>query len=121
MNYRSVLVFGVPRLVIDPVERTDALDALVDHVLPGRSAEMRAPSDLELRATKVVALPLDESSAKVRTGDPDDDPGDLDGPAWAGIIPLRMIAGEPIAAANLAPGIAPTDAVRRTVARYPTG
>ena len=118
MNYRSVLVFGTPRLVVDPAERVEALDALIEHMLPGRSQELRASSDLELRATKVLALALDESSAKVRTGDPDDEPSDLDGPAWAGTIPFRMVAGAPVPAANLAPGIPVPDAVRRAVRRH---
>ena len=112
MNYRSVMLFGTARLVDDTVEKSRALDAIVEHVLPGRSAEIRLPTDKELAATKVIALPIDLASAKVRTGDPDDDPADLAGDAWAGVIPLRVTADDPVPAANLADGIAVPPSVR---------
>lgn len=107
MNYRSVMIFGSARLVDDPAEAMVALDAIVDHVLPGRSAEIRRPTAKELAATKVIAMPIGEASAKVRTGDPNDDPTDLASDAWAGTIPLRLVAGEPVPAVNL-PGDIPT-------------
>jgi uncharacterized protein len=109
MNYRSVMVFGTARLVTDAAEAMRALDAIVDHVLPGRSAEIRRPTSKELAATKVIAMPLDQASAKVRIGDPEDDPDDLDADVWAGTVPLRLVAGAPVPAANLIPGI-PTPA-----------
>jgi len=105
MNYRSVMIFGRARLVTDPEEIELALDAIVEHIAPGRSAEVRRPTSTETRATKVLALTIDEASAKVRTGDPDDDPADLDSDVgadvWAGEIPVTAQFGSPIPAANL--------------------
>jgi len=94
MNYRSAMVFGHARLVDDADEKVRALDAIVDHVMAGRSADLRPHTDVELRATTVLALPLDEASAKVRTGGPVDDEADLDLDVWAGVLPLRMVAGD---------------------------
>ena len=105
MNYRSVMVFARSRLVDDPDERSLALDAIVERMIPGRTTEIRESTDLELRATRVIAIPLDEASAKVRTGDPNDDPADLDSDVgadvWAGEIPVTTQLGSPIPAANL--------------------
>ncbi len=95
MNYRSVVAHGVARLVTDPDEKRAALDALVDHVAAGRSGDCRPPSAKELAATSVLALPLDEVSAKVRTGPAGDDPVNGDAPYWAGVVPLRTVAGAP--------------------------
>jgi nitroimidazol reductase NimA-like FMN-containing flavoprotein (pyridoxamine 5'-phosphate oxidase superfamily) len=97
MNYRSVVVMGRAHAVTEPDAKRIALDALVDHVAAGRAAESRAPSDHELRSTLVLALPLEEVSAKVRNGPPVDDDEDLDFPVWAGLIPLRTVAGAPVA------------------------
>lgn len=105
MNYRSVMVFGAARLVEEQAEAMAALDAIVNHVLPGRSGEIRRPTAKELAATKVIALPLDLASAKIRIGDPNDDPADLESDVWAGTIPLQITAGAPMPAANLANGI----------------
>jgi nitroimidazol reductase NimA-like FMN-containing flavoprotein (pyridoxamine 5'-phosphate oxidase superfamily) len=105
MNYRSAVVLGRPR-VVDEHEKLRALEAVVDHVLPGRRAEVRAPSERELKATEVVALAIDEVSAKVRSGPPKDAPDDLDMAVWAGVVPLRTTAGEPIPADDLPEGIA---------------
>jgi uncharacterized protein len=101
MNYRSVMVFGTARLVTDADETLLALDEIVDHVLPGRSAEIRRPTAKELAATKVIALPIDVASAKVRTGPPNDDPDDFDSSVWAGIVPLQIVAAPPVPAPNL--------------------
>jgi hypothetical protein len=79
----------------------------VEHVVPGRTAEVRMPSDKEMKETTILAIPLDEASAKVRTGDPKDPDQDLDLPVWAGVLPLRQVPGEPEPAANLAEGIDP--------------
>jgi nitroimidazol reductase NimA-like FMN-containing flavoprotein (pyridoxamine 5'-phosphate oxidase superfamily) len=103
MNYRSAVVLGVPRLVDDPAEKVEALDALVDRVVPGRSAEVRSHLDVEVRTTRVLALAIDEASAKVRTGDPIDEPDDLAGDAWAGVIPVHLGYGAPVPAADLRP------------------
>jgi nitroimidazol reductase NimA-like FMN-containing flavoprotein (pyridoxamine 5'-phosphate oxidase superfamily) len=101
LNYRSVVVFGIAREVTDPQEKDRAQRALVEHVIPGRTAEVRMPNEKELKETTILALTLDEASAKVRTGDPKDPEEDLDLPVWAGVLPLRMVAGEPEPAADL--------------------
>jgi uncharacterized protein len=95
MNYRSVMVFGPGRTVEDREEKLRASDALVDHIVPGRAAACRPPTDAELRATRIIAVPLDEASAKIRTGPPKEDEADLGLPHWAGILPLRLTAGDP--------------------------
>ncbi len=95
VNYRSVVVRGRARAVTDPDEQRAALEALVDHAVPGRSAETRPPSDEELRATLVLSVALDEASAKVRTGPPIDEPEDHALPHWAGELPLTTVAGPP--------------------------
>ncbi len=106
MNYRSVVVLGVATLVREEAEKRRALDALVEHVVPGRSASVRGPSAQELKATAVVCVPVDEASAKVRTGPPVDDEDDYALSCWAGVIPLRAQALEAEPDPRLAPGIA---------------
>jgi nitroimidazol reductase NimA-like FMN-containing flavoprotein (pyridoxamine 5'-phosphate oxidase superfamily) len=95
-NYRSVVVFGRARLVTDPEEKLEALRHFVDHVAPGRWAEARAPTAKELKATTVLALPIEEASAKMRSGPPADDEEDYALPVWAGVIPLHLAAGAPL-------------------------
>ena len=95
LNYRSVMVLGGARAVRDRAEKLAALGALVEHLVPGRASEARGPSSAELEATEVVALALQEASAKVRTGPPVDAPEDYSMRVWAGEIPLRLIPGEP--------------------------
>jgi uncharacterized protein len=96
LNYRSVVVTGTATLVDDPAEKRQAFEALVEHVVPGRTADARAASDSELRQTAVLRIPITEASAKVRTGPPiDKDDADLDLPVWAGVVPLRTVAGLP--------------------------
>lgn len=95
MNYRSVVVFGRATEVRDLAEKRDALEAFVDHVVPGRSAQVRPPTEKELRGTSVLALPIGEASAKVRTGPPIDDDEDLVLPVWAGVLPYAPVAGAP--------------------------
>jgi nitroimidazol reductase NimA-like FMN-containing flavoprotein (pyridoxamine 5'-phosphate oxidase superfamily) len=104
MNYRSVVVLGEPRL-IKGAERLRALEAVVDHVLPGRRAEVRAPNERELKQTQVVALPIEEASAKIRSGPPKDSPDDVGMQVWAGVVPLRLAPGEPVAVDDLPPGV----------------
>ena len=96
MNYRSVVVFGKAREVRED-EKVRVLDSLVEHVVRGRSKEIRAPNLKELRQTLVLALPIDEASAKIRTGGPVDDEEDYALPVWAGVLPLTLTPGEPVA------------------------
>jgi hypothetical protein len=96
MNYRSVMAIGRTRPVLDPEEKEAALRALVEHIVPGRSAEVRGGDRSELAATAVLAVPLDEVSAKVRTGPPVDDEPDYALPIWAGVLPLRQVADAPV-------------------------
>jgi len=97
MNYRSVVVLGRATEIDDPGEKRRALEAVVEHVAPGRGASVRPPNEKELRATRVVALRLDEASAKVRTGPPKDDEEDYALPVWAGELPLRLEPLAPVA------------------------
>jgi len=112
MNYRSVVILGRARVLADPVEKMMALRCFTNHVVPRRWEEVRRPTEQELKGTLVLALALDEVSAKIRTGGPKDDEEDLAVPAWAGVIPLRTVAGEPIPAEDLAPGSPPLDVGR---------
>ena len=96
MNYRSVLVFGRATLVSNPEEKYAALVALSEHFVPGRWADVREPNEQEMKLTTVLSMPLAEASAKVRTGPPLDDEEDYALPMWAGVIPLQLVAGEPI-------------------------
>jgi uncharacterized protein len=116
-NYRSAVVIGRPRVVTDEAERAHALDLRVDHVAPGRSATLRRPTSKELAATTVLALPLHEASVKARSGDPGDDPEDVATAVWAGVLPLREVAGAPVPSADCAPGVAvPADVRARAQA-----
>ncbi len=96
MNYRSVVVFGTAREITDLDERHAALTRIVEHIVPGRSRDARGPNDHELRFTRVLELPIEDASAKVRTGGPVDDAEDLELPVWAGVIPtpFRALAPE---------------------------
>jgi nitroimidazol reductase NimA-like FMN-containing flavoprotein (pyridoxamine 5'-phosphate oxidase superfamily) len=96
MNYRSVVLLGTAMLVEDPEEKLQALRQLSEHILPGRWDESRQPNEKELKATSVLRLPIEEFSCKVRQGPPIDDEEDYAFPTWAGVIPLEMVAGEPI-------------------------
>ncbi|MFE7234095.1 pyridoxamine 5'-phosphate oxidase family protein [Streptomyces sp. NPDC002405] len=104
INYRSVVVHGTAHQVTDPEEKRLALDALVDHVVPGRSADSRPANTKELAATAVLRLELDEVSAKLRVGGVNDEPEDLSLPHWAGVVPVRREYGTPLADPDLAPG-----------------
>lgn len=96
MNYRSVVIFGTATLVESPGEKTEALRVISEQIVPGRWKDVRWPTEQELKATKVLALPISEASAKVRTGPPLDDEEDYVMNVWAGILPLRMLAEQPI-------------------------
>ncbi len=105
INYRSVVVHGIAHEVVDEEERRTALDALVDHVVPGRSHDSRRANTKELAATAVIRLDLEEVSAKVRTGGPNDEPEDAALPHWTGVVPLTRGYGAPVPAADLDPAI----------------
>jgi nitroimidazol reductase NimA-like FMN-containing flavoprotein (pyridoxamine 5'-phosphate oxidase superfamily) len=107
MNYRSVVVFGRAMVVEESAAKLAALRALTEHLAPGRWDEVRQPTEGEMRATLVLALALEEASAKVRTGPPVDDEEDYALPVWAGVVPLGMVAGEPIADPRLPQGVEP--------------
>jgi len=100
MNYRSVVILGVAAEVTEPAERLRALEAIVEHVAPGRWAQVRPPNERELKATMVLRLPIAEASAKLRTGGPLDDAEDLGWPCWAGHVPLQLVALPPVADAT---------------------
>ena len=94
VNYRSAVLFGTARTVTDPDEKATALDVIVDHIVPGRRAFLRANTRKELAGTSVLALAIDEASAKVRTGPPVDDEEDLGAAVWAGVLPMRVVTGD---------------------------
>lgn len=117
MNYRSVVVFGTAEPVIGEDEKMEALKALTEHIVPGRWPDVRWPNPLELKATTVLTLPIEEASAKVRTGDPIDDEEDYEMDAWAGVLPLEMKTGAPVNDARLNEDIE----VPEYVSRYQRG
>ena len=107
VNYRSVVVLGRASEIVDPLEKRSALEAVVEHVAPGRAGSVRAPNEKELRATRVVAIPLDEASAKVRTGPPKDDEEDYALAVWAGELPLRLDPLAPVPDPHPGPAVPP--------------
>jgi len=109
MNYRSVMVFGVAKPIIDKDEKRRCIQALVDHLMPGRRAELRKSTVKELNATGLLALPIETFSSKVRKGPPADSKSDLDAPVWAGVVPLNLVAGEPVDAPDILPGVTRPD------------
>ncbi|MFI5943526.1 pyridoxamine 5'-phosphate oxidase family protein [Streptomyces uncialis] len=115
INYRSVVVQGIAHPVTDPEEKRVSLDALVDHVVPGRSADSRPANAKELASTAVLRLDLAEVSAKCRAGGPGDEPEDLGLPHWTGVVPVRQTYGALVPADDLADGIA----VPEYLARFP--
>lgn len=106
-NYRSAMLLGYASSVTDPDEKRSALCAVVEHIVPGRSRDVRGPTDAELKATTVLAIPIEEASAKIRTGSPADDEQDYAMETWAGLIPLSTHAGAPEADPRLRAGIEP--------------
>ena len=114
MNYRSVVMLGRARLLESQDEKMEALKAFTNHIVPGRWEEVRQPSEQELKGTTVLELPLTEVSAKVRTGPPVEDEGDLARPTWAGVIPLHAKLGTPEPMENLVEGVAEIDPARFT-------
>jgi len=104
MNYRSVVILGKATLVDNPEEKLAALRILSEHILPGRWDDARQPNERELKATSVLRVPIEEFSAKVRTGPPIDDEEDYSFPTWAGVVPLEMSAGKAIGDPRLETG-----------------
>jgi nitroimidazol reductase NimA-like FMN-containing flavoprotein (pyridoxamine 5'-phosphate oxidase superfamily) len=113
-NYRSVLVFGTARPIVDREDKIAALHSFVEHVVPDRWDSIRGPSDQELKATTVLSLALEEASAKVRTGPPLDEQEDYELPVWAGVVPLHSVWGPPV------PDQPSTRAPRVSLASAPT-
>lgn len=113
MNYRSAVVFGVPRLVTEPAEKLRALECITEHLAPGRWASARQPTRKELAATSVLALSLDEASVKVRSGPPKDEDEDVAAGGWAGVLPTVSGWAEPITAPDVPPGVPVPPHVRR--------
>lgn len=98
VNYRSAIVLGSGRVLEDREEKLRAMEMLVDHVVPGRTADARRPAANELKATEIIALQIDEASAKARSGGPVDSRRDVEAmDIWAGVLPVAIVAGEPIA------------------------
>lgn len=102
MNYRTVMVFGSAKRVDDPQEKERGLDALVEHLAPGRLADLRKSTRKELNATSLLSLPIDHFSIKSRTGPPSDAASDISTPIWAGVIPLQLKEDEPEGAPDMA-------------------
>lgn len=113
INYRSVVILGKAKLVEDADEKNKALEAFTEHIIPGRWADVRWPTELELKATSVLKLPIEEASAKIRTGDPKDDEEDYAMNVWAGVIPLESVASPPVTDPRLRSDIGPPDHVKR--------
>lgn len=114
INYRSVVILGKSVLVEDTEEKDKVLEAFTEHIIPGRWGEIRWPNELEMKATSVLRLPIEEASAKIRTGGPKDDDEDYEMDVWAGVLPLIVRSGEPVPDEALPKGID----VPEHVARY---
>ncbi|MGH9768428.1 MAG: pyridoxamine 5'-phosphate oxidase family protein [Blastocatellia bacterium] len=113
INYRSVVILGTATMVEVAEEKMTALRAFTEHVIPGRWDDVREPNEQEVKGTSVLALPLVEVSAKVRTGPPKDDEEDMTIPVWAGELPLRIAAGSPVDDSQLSAGLRPPAYVTR--------
>ena len=112
MNYRSVTVFGTPELVEGHENKLAAMRIISEHSIPGRWDEVRDSHDREVKMTGVIRLSIDSASAKVSTGNPDDEDADYDSPVWAGVLPVKTTVGEILDDDRLLPGVAASDAVR---------
>jgi nitroimidazol reductase NimA-like FMN-containing flavoprotein (pyridoxamine 5'-phosphate oxidase superfamily) len=120
VNYRSVVVLGEARPVDDPAEKLVALEALTEQLVPGRWADTRPPTATELKATTILVLPIDEASAKVRSGPPGNAPEDAEAYAatWTGVLPITTAVGEPLPAPDIAPGVDVPAALTRWGERF---
>lgn len=114
MNYRSVIMLGTAQVVTDQNEKLDALSRFTNHIVPGRWQEARHPTEQELKATSVLVLPLEEVSAKIRTGSPIDDEEDYALPIWAGVLPLHTQIAQPIPDPRILPDVPAFDIKRLT-------
>lgn len=117
VNYRSVVVYGKASVVSNPDEKMRALEAFTEHIVPGRWEDVRWPTELELKATTVLKLPIEEASAKVRTGGPVDDEEDYEMNVWAGVIPLEVKSMNPVDDERLDDGIKPPGYVAKYTRR----
>ncbi|HKT50671.1 MAG TPA: pyridoxamine 5'-phosphate oxidase family protein [Candidatus Angelobacter sp.] len=113
MNYRSVVAFGTAKKITDAAEKTRALHVISEHVLKGRWKDVRGPTEQELKATAVLRFVVDEASAKVRQGPPLDDEEDYSLPVWAGVLPLKLMAQEPVADPRMIEGVEEPEYVRK--------
>jgi nitroimidazol reductase NimA-like FMN-containing flavoprotein (pyridoxamine 5'-phosphate oxidase superfamily) len=111
MNYRSVVAFGMAKKIVDPVEKIMSLRVISEHLIPGRWAEVRGPSESELNATSVLGFSIDEASAKVRSGPPLDNEKDYGSPVWAGVLPLELRSKPAVPDEKLIDGVALPDSI----------
>lgn len=118
MNYRSVILFGKANLVPDGDEKIKALKIITDHIVPGRWEEVRSPNSKELKATKILSVPIHEASAKIRTGPPADEPEDYLLDVWAGVLPVRIKAEKLTPDPELKKGTAITPSIERLLLKY---
>jgi len=115
MNYRSVVIFGKGKLIKNKIEKLNALEAITNHIIPGRWNDARKPNEKELNATSVVSLKIDEASAKIRSGPPKDEEEDYDLPVWAGVIPFSKKFEQPKEDPKLKPGILLPDYIAKLI------
>lgn len=113
VNYRSVTIFGRPRLVEDEAEKIEAMRLISEHLMPGRWDELRPPHAREVKMTGVIALPIESASAKVTAGPPEDEEEDYALPVWAGVVPVEQVFGAPEADPELAPDTPVSSALER--------
>jgi len=113
MNYGSVVAFGSARKIADPGQKVESLRIISEHIIPGRWADVRKPSEKELKATTVLEFSISEASSKVRSGPPLDDENDYDLPVWAGVLPLAITSRPPVPDDRLIKGVTLPDYVRR--------
>jgi nitroimidazol reductase NimA-like FMN-containing flavoprotein (pyridoxamine 5'-phosphate oxidase superfamily) len=112
INYRSAVLFGKGAVIVDAQAQLQALEAFTERLIPGRWQDARPPNALELKQTTVVAVHIESASAKLRSGPPGDEADDLDLPVWAGVLPIRQVAGAPLADPQLRPGVELPDYIR---------
>ena len=115
VNYRSATLYGIGHLVTDPEEKMAALFAFSERLMPGRWDEVRPMTDQEFKSTAVVRVPIETASAKVREGMPKDEPEDIGLPLWGGVVPLRVVAGDPLTDEHTPPGMPVPENVRAWV------